>query len=267
MPVDNYESVLWKTSRKMCIFTCSRMEDIMKVQAVTDVGRERSVNQDYIYYSLTEIGSLPNLFLVADGMGGHKAGDMASRYTVETFVSLVKESIEKDPISIINYAVTKVNEMLLDKAKQSVDYEGMGTTLVVATIYNQVLKVANVGDSRLYIIGNDIMQITRDHSLVEEMVALGEINREQARHHEKKNIITRAIGGYKTVEAEMFSVDLKPDDKILICSDGLSNMVEDSEILKTVRMSGDIDIAAKRLVELANENGGKDNITVMIIEP
>lgn len=239
----------------------------MKVQAVTDVGRERSINQDYIFYSLTEVGNLPNLFLVADGMGGHKAGDMASKYTVETFVSLVKESTQKDPISIINNAVTKVNRMLLKKAAESIDYEGMGTTLVAATIYDHVLRVANVGDSRLYVLGNDITQITRDHSLVEEMVTLGEINREQARNHAQKNIITRAIGGYDTVEAEMFSVDLKPKDRILMCSDGLSNMVEDSEILKIVKMSPDIDTAVASLVQLANENGGKDNITVMIIEP
>ena len=151
----------------------------MKVQAVTDVGRERSVNQDYVYYSLTETGSLPNLFLVADGMGGHKAGDMASRYTVETFVSLVQDSTLKDPVSIINNAVTQVNRRLLQKAAESENYEGMGTTLVAATVYDNILRVANVGDSRLYILGNEITQITRDHSLVEEMVSMGEINREQ----------------------------------------------------------------------------------------
>ena len=239
----------------------------MKVQAVTDVGRERSVNQDYVYYSLTETGSLPNLFLVADGMGGHKAGDMASRYTVETFVSLVQDSTLKDPVSIINNAVTQVNLRLLQKAAESETYEGMGTTLVAATVYDNILRVANVGDSRLYILGNEITQITRDHSLVEEMVSMGEINREQARNHEKKNIITRAIGGYDTVEAEMFSVDLKPNDCILMCTDGLSNMVEDADILKIVKSAPDIETAAKNLVAAANANGGKDNITVMIIEP
>ena len=232
----------------------------MKVQAVTDVGRERSVNQDYVYYSLTETGSLPNLFLVADGMGGHKAGDMASRYTVETFVSLVQDSTLKDPVSIINNAVTQVNRRLLQKAAESENYEGMGTTLVAATVYDNILRVANI-------LGNEITQITRDHSLVEEMVSMGEINREQARNHEKKNIITRAIGGYDTVEAEMFSVDLKPNDCILMCTDGLSNMVEDADILKIVKSAPDIETAAKNLVAAANANGGKDNITVMIIEP
>ena len=240
----------------------------MKVQAVTDVGRERSVNQDYVYYSLTETGSLPNLFLVADGMGGHKAGDMASRYTVETFVSLVQDSTLKDPVSIINNAVTQVNRRLLQKAAESENYEGMGTTLVAATVYDNILRVANVGDSRLYILGNEITQITRDHSLVEEMVSMGEINREQARNHEKKNIITRAIGGYDTVEAEMFSVDLKPNDCILMCTDGLSNMVEDSQMLEIISDTDtDLDEKGRILIREANRNGGKDNIAIVLVEP
>lgn len=239
----------------------------MKASAATDVGLERTVNQDYVYYSLTEVGSLPNLFIVADGMGGHKAGDIASRYTVETFISLVKEAGGKDPVSVINNAVTAVNARLLEKAKESADYEGMGTTLVVATIYDHMLKVANVGDSRLYVVGNDIIQITRDHSLVEEMVSLGEIDRSEARTHTQKNIITRAIGGYEAVEAEMFSVDLKPGDRVILCSDGLSNMVEDTDILKIVKNSTDIETAVTALVHAANENGGRDNISVMIIEP
>mgnify|MGYP001130051525 CR=1 FL=1 len=239
----------------------------MKVQAVTDVGRERSVNQDYVYYSLTETGSLPNLFLVADGMGGHKAGDMASRYTVETFVSLVQDSTLKDPVSIINNAVTQVNRRLLQKAAESENYEGMGTTLVAATVYDNILRVANVGDSRLYILGNEITQITRDHSLVEEMVSMGEINREQARNHEKKNIITRAIGGYDTVEAEMFSVDLKPNDCILMCTDGLSNMVDELEIEYIIRSEDGVESRAKALVDAANRSGGLDNISVVLVEP
>lgn len=239
----------------------------MKASAATDVGLERTVNQDYVYYSLTEVGSLPNLFIVADGMGGHKAGDIASRYTVETFISLVKETGGKDPVSVINNAVTAVNARLLEKAKESADYEGMGTTLVVATIYDHMLKVANVGDSRLYVVGNDITQITRDHSLVEEMVSLGEIDRSEARTHTQKNIITRAIGGYEAVEAEMFSVDLKPGDRVILCSDGLSNMVEDTDILRIVKNSTDIETAVTALVHAANENGGRDNISVMIIEP
>ena len=239
----------------------------MKAYAATDVGSLRSINQDYVYYSLTEKGCLPNLFIVADGMGGHKAGDIASRYTVEKFIENVEKSKEKDVISAINEAVITVNAQLLEKANESVDYEGMGTTLVVATICGNMLKVANVGDSRLYIVGDEIRQITRDHSLVEELVSIGEINRDEARTHKRKNYITRAIGGCNEVEAEMFCVELKSDDRIVMCSDGLSNMVEDSEILKIVNRNADIEQAVNELVDTANKYGGKDNISVMIIEP
>ncbi len=239
----------------------------MKAYAATNVGLERSINQDYIYYSLDKIGCLPNLFVVADGMGGHKAGDIASRFTVENLVTLIRESKEKDLISIINNAILDVNERLLNKASESADYEGMGTTLVVATISGMLLKVANVGDSRLYIINDDITQITRDHSLVEEMVSLGKIDRKAARTHEKKNYITRAIGGEKNVEAEMFSVDLNHGDKIIMCSDGLSNMVEDNDILNIVKHSDSLEEAVEGLIKTANDNGGKDNISVIIIEP
>lgn len=239
----------------------------MKAFAATDVGVERKINQDCVYYSLTEIGPLPNLFIVADGMGGHKAGDFASRYTVDNFVSRVRESSGKDTVDIIDDAVTWVNTALIEKAGESTDYMGMGTTLVVATVIDNMLKVANVGDSRLYIIGKDIRQITRDHSLVEEMVSLGEIDRKAARTHKRKNIITRAIGGDVKVEAEMFCVELKPGDKILMCSDGLSNMIEDEDIFKIIKDSPEIEEAAERLIDTANENGGKDNISVILIEP
>lgn len=239
----------------------------MKAYAITDIGEIRSVNQDYVYCSQKPIGNLPNLFIVADGMGGHKAGDMASRFTVETFVQLVSESDETDIITIIDKAIKAVNEKLLQKAKESEDYEGMGTTLVVSCIKDMVLHVANVGDSRLYIVNDDIQQITRDHSLVEEMVSLGEIERKDARTHEKKNIITRAIGGTDSVMADFFTVDMEENDKVVMCSDGLSNMVEDNVIRKIIRLYSEVEDAAVELVQTANNNGGKDNISAIIIEP
>ena len=167
----------------------------MKAYAVTDVGRTRDTNQDYFYYSSEPVGNLPNLYLVADGMGGHKAGDLASRFTIENVVRLVESYKDyRDPVTILAKAINEVNGMLIEKSKESEDYEGMGTTLVAATIDGDVLKVANVGDSRLYLIEKDILQITRDHSLVEEMVLRGQIDKEEARTHVNKNIITRAIG-------------------------------------------------------------------------
>ena len=230
----------------------------MKATAITDIGKTRAVNQDYIYTSVDRVGCLPNLFIVADGMGGHKAGDTASRFTVETIKTL---------ISVINDSVKMVNSLLLQKASESEDYYGMGTTLVIATIYDNVLRVANVGDSRLYVIDdNDITQITRDHSLVEEMVLAGKLSKSEARTHARKNVITRAIGGEEQVEPEMFSIDLKENSKILMCSDGLTNMLEDAEILSIVRNNANIEDAARLLIDRANENGGKDNISVIIVE-
>ena len=238
----------------------------MKAFAATDVGKVRKVNQDCVFSSTVPVGCLPNLFIVADGMGGHKAGDIASRLTVDSVVDKLSKVNSKDYISVITDTIIKVNKEVIDKAAESQDYAGMGTTLVVATVFDNILKVANVGDSRLYVVGEDIIQITRDHSLVEEMVINGQLDRADARVDKRKNIITRAIGGESKVEAEMFSVELKPEDKILMCSDGLSNMVDDTEILEIINREPDIEKAARMLIDAANENGGKDNISVVIVE-
>lgn len=238
----------------------------MKAFAATDVGKVREVNQDCVFSSTGPVGCLPNLFIVADGMGGHKAGDIASRLTVDSMVDKLSKVNSKDYISVITDTIIKVNKEVIDKAAESQDYAGMGTTLVVATVFDNILKVANVGDSRLYVVGEDIIQITRDHSLVEEMVINGQLDRADARVDKRKNIITRAIGGESKVEAEMFSVELKPEDKILMCSDGLSNMVDDAEILEIINREPDIEKAARMLIDAANENGGKDNISVVIVE-
>ena len=240
----------------------------MKAYAVTDVGRTRDTNQDCFYYSSEPVGNLPNLYLVADGMGGHKAGDLASRFTVENVVRLVESYKDyRDPVTILAKAINEVNGMLIEKSKESEDYEGMGTTLVAATIDGDVLKVANVGDSRLYLIEKDILQITRDHSLVEEMVLRGQIDKEEARTHVNKNIITRAIGVLDDVSPELFSVDLTESSILLLCSDGLTNMVSDQEILEIIKSEDNIKGQVEELVRKANENGGKDNITAMIINP
>ncbi len=170
-------------------------------------------------------------------------------------------------ISIIDEAVVTANSALMDKAKESEDYEGMGTTLVVATIVDHSLFVANIGDSRLYLISEDIHQITRDHSLVEEMVKLGELDKESARTHAKKNIITRAVGANRNVIADFFEIEFSQGDRILMCSDGLTNMVEDKTIKEIITGCGDIQEAVHKLIKTANDNGGKDNIAVVLVEP
>ena len=238
----------------------------MRAYAATDVGRVREVNQDYIYCSLKPVGKLPNLFLVADGMGGHKAGDLASRYTVESLIKNIENSHSDNPITIINDAIVNANKPLLLKAAESEEYSGMGTTLVVCTIIGESMYVANVGDSRLYLYDGKLSQITRDHSLVEEMVALGKLNRDEARRHEKKNVITRAIGGAKEAMADFFEAELTAGNRIIMCSDGLSNMVDDSEIEEIISSDLDIEDKTRKLLDRANENGGKDNIAVVIVE-
>lgn len=239
----------------------------MKTFSMTDIGKRREMNQDYVFTSETAVGNLPNLFLVADGMGGHKAGEYASRFTVDTIVESVKASRETEPVAIMKEAVTKANELLIEEARADEKKSGMGTTIVVATILGKKLYVANVGDSRLYLVNREISQITRDHSLVEEMVRLGEMDKAEAKDHPDKNVITRAIGAIPDVVIDFFEVELEEEDTVLMCSDGLTNMIEDEDIKKIILTQRDIAEKAEKLIMTANENGGKDNITVVVIEP
>ena len=239
----------------------------MKTFSITDVGMVRQVNQDYVYTTDNPLGPLPNLFVVADGMGGHQAGDYASKYTVEVLKRELDQSNEQDVERAIVSAIKKANEEIIKKASQDSHLKGMGTTVVVATIVNQMMYFANVGDSRLYLINDKIRQISKDHSLVEEMVRLGGIKAEEARNHPDKNIITRAIGVKEGVEADIYEFRLKKGDIILMCTDGLSNMVEDEDMFDIVRGSRDVVEAVQMLIEKANSNGGRDNIGVVIAEP
>ena len=239
---------------------------MLRAYGLKDTGRCRSVNQDYIYISEEPVGNLPNLFLVADGMGGHRAGDLASEYTVECVCEAVSKSMKTIPLQILKSAFQYANQKLIEKSFESSAYSGMGTTLVAVTVLGETVYAANVGDSRLYKIGSDIEQITRDHSLVEEMVSLGEITREDARRHPDKNIITRAIGASATVEPDYFDTFLEKGECLLLCSDGLTNMVEDEMIKTILELRTDLRSGAHELVRTANRNGGKDNIAVVLIE-
>lgn len=238
----------------------------MKTFSMTDVGRVRDVNQDYVYVSDAPVGNLPNLLVVADGMGGHKAGEYASRLAVEVLTQELTESREQGPEAMIRKAITTANYKLMETAKQDPKLYGMGTTLVVATVIERTLYFANVGDSRLYLINEGIKQLSKDHSLVQEMVRLGGINQEEAKHHPDKNIITRAIGVKEEVKTDFFEYRLKKGDIILMCTDGLSNLVEDEEILHIVKSSRDVVEAVERLIERANLNGGSDNIGIVVAD-
>lgn len=239
---------------------------MLKTFSITDIGRKRKVNQDYVYTSEEAVGILPNLFIVADGMGGHNAGDYASKLTVETMISQIEVSVESDPELILGNAIAAANELIRKKAEEYPGMEGMGTTVVAAVCFGNRLCIANVGDSRLYLVGKTIRQITKDHSLVEEMVRMGTITHEEARNHPDKNVITRAVGVSETVEPEYFSVELEEDDLVLMCTDGLTNMIEDEDIRMILDGARDIVEKAQKLVDTANANGGKDNISVILIE-
>lgn len=240
----------------------------MKSYSVTDVGQKRRENQDYVYASEQPIGNLPNLFVVADGMGGHNAGDFASRCAVSVMAESAKKDMSFNPIKIIRHAIETANEQVLMQAELDPQKAGMGTTMVAVTVVGHYAYVANVGDSRLYVSdSHELAQITRDHSWIAEMVRRGEISKEEARSHPDKNIITRAVGTGPTVKIDFFDVELEEGNRILMCSDGLSNMVEDDTMQEILSSSNNIEESAEKLVALANENGGRDNISVIIIEP
>lgn len=239
----------------------------MKVFSITDVGKVRKMNQDYVFATDEPQGTLPNLLVVADGMGGHKAGDFASKFTVETLKEEIKHSLKEGPKEVLLDAVQVVNKKLIETAEKDIKLDGMGTTLVAATVIDHTLHFINVGDSRLYLINQEVKQLSRDHSLVEEMLRLGGISEEEAKHHPDKNIITRAIGVKEDVEADYYEYALKKGDVILMCTDGLCNMVNEDEIFTIIKSARDIVEAGQLLINRANENGGKDNIGVVLAAP
>lgn len=239
----------------------------MKTFSMTDTGVWRTMNQDYFFTSDTPVGNLPNLFIVSDGMGGHKAGEYASRYTVERVVASSSRNTSKNPVKILREAIEKANEILVMEAGSDESKQGMGTTIVAATIAKGKMCVANVGDSRLYVVGDTIRQITKDHSYVAEMVRRGEVDPKDANMHPDKNIITRAVGASDKIQTDFFEVDLEEGNIILMCSDGLTNMVTDDEICRIIREASGLSEAGKNLINEANKNGGSDNITVVLVKP
>ncbi len=236
----------------------------MEAYALTDAGRVRSLNQDYIYFSSDHVGSLDNLFLLADGMGGHRAGDFASRFMIEHLNSYVERHKGNSPVRILQEGIRQVNWDLYRKSVENEALSGMGTTLVAATAEGDTLFVANVGDSRLYLFrGGRLCQVTRDHSYVEELVALGQMERNSRDYLEKKNIITRALGIMPDVEVDFFEKQLYPGDLILMCSDGLSNMLMEEEMVAILSQRDSLKKKVRRLVDRANEEGGYDNIALL----
>lgn len=239
----------------------------MKVFSITDIGKKRQLNQDYLYASVESVGKLPNIFIVADGMGGHRAGDYASSCAVGTMLESVRTSDLTEVSEILTEAIKAANREIAKHAAEEERYEGMGTTVVAASLEGKRLTVANVGDSRLYVAGETMEQITEDHSLVQEMVRIGGINKEEARSHPNKNIITRAVGLEEDLKVDCFVKELEPGNIVLLCSDGLTDMLEDAEIHQLLRTDMEVRHKAELLVQQANEHGGRDNIAVVVVDP
>ena len=237
----------------------------MQACALTDIGRRRHINQDFIFESTKPVGAFPNLFILADGMGGHKAGDFASKYLVETMVGYVSKTTVNDPVRVMNNALMLSNAMIYHKSMEEEELSGMGSTLVAAVIEDDVMTVCNVGDSRLYLIRDDITQVTRDHSYVQEMIDKGMMERGSEEYYKKKKYLTRAVGSEESVRADYFEVELMDGDYILLCSDGLTNMVDDDRLLSLISGNGSLEYKARKLIADANEGGGLDNIAVILI--
>lgn len=238
----------------------------MNTFSITDTGLLRNSNQDCVFCEENAIGRFPNLFLVADGMGGHKAGDLASRLCVDEVVKQIRNSTARTPVSAFEQAIQAANARIYQCSLEDFELAGMGTTMVGAMVDGDTAYIVNIGDSRLYRMHGKLKQITVDHSLVEEMVQSGEIQKEEMRTHPNKNIITRALGTDDTVRPDCFELKVEAGDVLLLCSDGLTNMVEDQEIEEILkRHKEDMKLAGENLVRQANEAGGKDNISVILV--
>ncbi len=236
----------------------------MKVLYQSDVGRMRSQNQDCVFATASPQGKLPNLMIVADGMGGHRAGDYASRRAIEELTARIRTSQYENPFLIVSDAVRQTNRVLYLKSSEEEEYRGMGTTMTLAYLDRNVLHAYQIGDSRLYLMSDGLKQVTVDHSYVEEMLRKGLIERDSPEYRQKKNIITRALGGNDFIAADYYEEQVHTGDQILLCSDGLSNMVSDTQIEDILRSDTTLRQKTESLIWLANENGGQDNISVVL---
>lgn len=233
---------------------------------LTDAGIARQENQDSVFKCDVQVGILPNLYIVADGMGGHRAGEVASSSAIEAFVENVKNTGLKDILSVLQESVSAANAFLMEMSMDTKAYEGMGTTMVIAVVDGTSVYIANVGDSRLYLVNDEIKQITRDHSLVQEMINIGELDKKSARLHKNKNVITKAVGTDANLTADFFDIEIEENDVLLMCSDGLTNMIDDKGIHEILKTEEVFERKVEKLVDKANENGGKDNISVLLIK-
>ena len=240
----------------------------MNIWGKSDTGIVRQQNQDAMFFE--RLSEDTYLAVVCDGMGGAAAGNIASELAISVFVGSIRESLQEDcPLmnDVLRSACIEANSAVIDRANHNADYVGMGTTLVAVLVQGETAHCANVGDSRAYYVSeNGISRITRDHSLVEDLVARGELTEEEARSHPQRNLITRALGAEDSIDVDVYTHVLEQGSYLLICSDGLSNMISGQEILFEIIHGGDSADCCERLVDLAYSRGAPDNVTVVLLE-
>ena len=247
----------------------------MIYSCASHIGKVRKNNEDYCGGEIidTNLGSI-GIFALADGMGGHKKGEVASKLAVENIISFLKENlIQNNNIKIdyiddiIKQAYNNVNLIIHGKSIDNIEYEGMGTTLTTAIIYKDSLYVANVGDSRCYLLkDNKFNQISIDHSVVQELIEANIITKEEAKSHPRRNHITRAMGTDELVIVDIFKHKINTGDKILLATDGLVGFVDDEIIKDIIIKNEETSVLTKNLIDVANEVSGKDNVSVILIE-
>lgn len=243
----------------------SEIESALEIVKLTDTGMVRSHNEDCV-----GIDAESGFVILADGMGGYNAGEVASGMAVAMLSDNLKAILRdgrQDHEALLNEEILKANGAIFQSAQSQPQYDGMGTTLVLALFRNNRVTVAHIGDSRLYRLRDkQLTQITRDHSLLQEQIDSGMITREDARHSHNKNLVTRALGVEAAVEVEVHEYPVLPDDLFLLCSDGLNDMVTDEDIQLTLGLMGaNLEMTAHQLVQMANDNGGRDNISVILV--
>lgn len=243
----------------------------MRYAVKSDRGIVREINEDS-YNILAGYPNIPVSFIIADGMGGHNSGEIASQMAVNFISHYILENpqefAEDDAISTaVQEVIRKANAFVCEASVNNPEYRGMGTTLILAVIYNKRIYIGHVGDSRVYVVrGTGMEQITTDHSYIEELLRNGSITRDEAQKHPKRNLITRALGCVEEVEIDIYTCNIKENDIYILCTDGLTNTMNEDEIKNIVLGSDDPDIVCSELVNTANANGGEDNITVIVIK-
>ena len=240
---------------------------MIKAWGITDKGAVRQQNQDAYYLDVPS--ELLAVGLVCDGMGGARAGNVASTMAVETFVTTLQgwEQADSTPQELLVQAAERANEAVFRRASQDPDCRGMGTTMVAVLVQEETAHVLNIGDSRAYHINQaGIVKVTRDHSVVEDLVLRGDITPEQARVHPQKNLITRALGAEERVRSDLYQRQLEPGDFLLLCSDGLSNMLTDQELLYEVIHGGEAENCCQRLLDIALSRHAPDNVTAVLLQ-